>query len=150
MQANGPCENALSGWGLKARISTLHVEFLAQYPEETLGEEKAWLLIVEATLVFAHFMALSMTMRRAVASGVNRTATNKAFYKALRGYRTAFPEEVAVPGIRQAIETAARRCAEALSLDMDDTRRSGESRSTPGTSFPHPRSTLLKESGATE
>ena len=47
------------------------------------------------------------------------TGTTKAFHKSLLGFRAAFPEEMATPSIQQAIETAATRCSEIYSLDVD-------------------------------
>jgi hypothetical protein len=43
----------------------------------------------------------------------------RLFHLALRGYRSAFPEEITIPGIRQAVEQAALQCAESFSLEVD-------------------------------
>jgi len=40
--------------------------------------------------------------------------------QALRGYRVPFPEELAEPGIAQALETAADRCGEALARELEE------------------------------
>lgn len=121
-QACGPCEERSKRLGLSARIQALQSVFAARHPDETLGELKAWETMVEAQAGLLAFHCLvDEDHERGRNLRGSKTQTTKAFQKALRGYRTAFPEEITFPGFQQAIETAALHCAKAFSLDLEET-----------------------------
>lgn len=50
---------------------------------------------------------------RSIVQG-QRTVTLKVLKTALRGYRSAFPEELTLPGVQRAIEAAANRCSDSF------------------------------------
>jgi hypothetical protein len=116
MQACGPCEERAQRLGLQARIKVLDAAFAADYPEELLGEEKAWQLVVEAHAGLCALHGLIDDLEQDFA----RTGSATALRHALRGYRTAFPEECTIPGIHQAMASAAARCADTFVSDGDD------------------------------
>lgn len=120
-QASGLSEERTQRLKLQTRIAALNVVFVNEYPEETHGEEKAWQLLIEANAGLSAFHGLVDDHEQGGCIRGARTATNKAFHKALRGYRTAFPEEMTIPGVQQAIEQAALRCAETFSFEVDGT-----------------------------
>jgi len=120
MQACGPCEERAQRLRLQAQIDDLKAVFVAQYPEETLGEEHAWKLLIVASAGFCALHGLVDDHEEGKSLRGPRTVTNKAFHNSLRGYRTAFPEEITIPGIRQAIEQASLHCAAAFSSNVDD------------------------------
>jgi len=119
MQGSGPCEERAQRLGLHPQVAALRAVFVAEHPEETLSEEKAWQLMIEAHSGLCAFHGLVDDHEKGGSLRGSRTGTNKAFRMALRGYRSAFPEEITIPGIQQAIETAATRCAEAFSIEVD-------------------------------
>ena len=94
--------------------------FVAEHPEETLGEENAWQTIVEALAGLCALHGLVDDHKEGRSLRGSRTGTNKALRMAMRGYRSAFPEEISSPGIRRAIQQAALRCADAFSSNVDD------------------------------
>lgn len=120
-QAGGLSEERAQRLRLRARIATLNAVFATGYPEETDGEEKAWQLLIEANAGLNAFYGLVEDHEQGGSIRGARTATNKAFHKALKGYRTAFPEDTTIPGIQQASAQAALRCAEAFSFEVDGT-----------------------------
>jgi len=120
MQACGPCEERAQRLRLQPQIDELKAAFAAEYPEETLGEEKAWQLLIAASAGLCAFHGLVDDHEEGKNLRGPRTATNKAFNNSLRGYRTAFPEELTIPGIRQAIEQASLFCADAFSSNVDE------------------------------
>jgi hypothetical protein len=122
LKARGPCEERTRRRGLQARMAELYAAFLALNPEEIAGEACAWQWLVEAQAGLAAFHGLAAEEEAGEPQGVkgDRAAALKALRHSLRGYRTAFPEELADEGIHQALETAAVRCSEAFALDADD------------------------------
>jgi len=120
-QACGPCEERAQRLGLHGRIQALQTEFADMHPDDTLGELKAWETMVQAQAGLLAFHSLvDEDHERSRNLRGSKTQTTKAFQKALRGYRTAFPEEITFPGFQQAIETAAFHCAEAFSQEVGD------------------------------
>jgi len=119
MEACGPCEARARRLGLQAQIDALDAAFAAEYPEELLGEEKAWQRIVEAHAGLCAVHDLIEDPEQDPSLRGTRAGTANALRQALKGYRTAFPEECTVPGIRQAMESAARRCADGFSFTGD-------------------------------
>lgn len=123
MQAVGPCGERVQRLGIQAQVAVLNILFTAEYQEETIGEEKSWQMMIEAHsgLCALHGLVDDQVDDQEKGRSIrgSRTSTNKAFHIALRGYRSAFPEEITIPGIRQAIETAALRCADVFSSNMD-------------------------------
>ena len=118
-QACGPCEERAQRLGLMAQIVVLNSQFIAEYPEDTLGEEKAWEILVEAHAGLSALHGLVHDHEKAGSLRGSQTGTLKAFHKALRGYQTAFPDEMTILGIQVAVEAAANRCADAFSLEVD-------------------------------
>jgi hypothetical protein len=102
MQACGPCEERAQRLRLQPQI------------------EKAWQLLIAASAGLCAFHGLVDDHEEGKNLRGPRTATNKAFNNSLRGYRTAFPEELTIPSIRQAIEQASLFCADAFSSNVDE------------------------------
>lgn len=119
IQAVGPCGERVQRLGIQAQVAALNIIFEAEHPEETIGEEKAWQLMIEAHAGLCAFHGLVDDHEKGGSLRGNRTGTNKAFHMALRGYRTAFPEEFTALGIKQAVETAATRCADVFSANVE-------------------------------
>jgi len=119
MQAVGPCGERVQRLGIQAQVAALNILFTAEYPEETVAEENAWQLMIEAHAGLCAFHGLVDDHEVGKSIRGARTKTNKSFRMALRGYRSAFPEEITIPGIQQAIETAARRCADVFSSSVE-------------------------------
>lgn len=119
-QARGSCEERATRLGLKVRIQALRTVFADEHPGETQAEEKAWNLLVESQAGLAAFYGLVGDHESGGSLRGQRTSTEKALQKALRGYRVAFPEEMANQGILDSIEIAADRCAETFTLDVED------------------------------
>jgi hypothetical protein len=120
MQAQGSCEERAQRLGFQARIAALQARFVAEQPEEISGEQRAWELLVEAQAGLCAFHGLVDEHEGSGSLRGQRTSTTRALDKSLRGYRTAFPEEMTNLGIRRAVEIAATRCSEAFSLDVVD------------------------------
>lgn len=119
MQACDPNDEPTQRPRLQIQITDLNVEFITKYPEVTLGEEKAWQLLIEAHAGLFALKCLVEDQGKDVSLLVSGTGTNRAFHLALRSYRTAFPEGITIPGIRQAIESAATQCADAFPISAD-------------------------------
>ena len=136
-QACGSCGERAQRLGLVARIAALDTTFTLEHPEETIGEEKAWQLLVGAHAGLHAFLGLVDGDEQGRATGAS-----KAFHEALRGYRTAFPEEMTIPGIRKAIDAAARHSAEAFPCSAG-AGTAEEKSGLPGRLFEE----LLKETG---
>ena len=120
-QACGPCEERAQRLGLSVRIKALRDVFAAEHADETQGELRAWETMVEAQAGLLAFHSLvDQDLERGRSLRGSKTQTAKAFQKALRGYRTAFPEEITFPGFQHALETAAGHCAETFALDLPD------------------------------
>jgi len=120
MQARGHCEERAQRLGLSPRVKALHNVFVAEQPEDSVGEAKAWELLLTAQAGLAAFYGIVDDHEKGGSLRGPRTATTKAFHKSLLGYRTAFPEEITIPGIHRAFEIAARICAESFALEVDD------------------------------
>ena len=101
------------------RILEKALENVEKHAEELLGEEKAWQRIVEAHAGLCAVHDLIDDPEQDPSLRGSRAGTANALRHALRGYRTAFPEECTIPGIRQAMESAALRCADAFSFTGD-------------------------------
>jgi len=119
MQARGPCEERAQRLGLAPRVQALHNVFVAENPEDAIGEQKAWELLLNAQAGLVAFYGLVDGHEKHGSLRGPRNATTKAFHKSLLGYRTAFPEEMTIPGIQRTLEIAAVRCAESFSLEVD-------------------------------
>ena len=119
MRALGRCEERAQRLGLQVRKAVLQAEFAAENLDETIGEQKAWELLIEAQAGICAFYGMvdDFEMGRGIRGP--STVTMKAFHKSLQGYRAAFPEEVTTPGIQRAVEIAASKCSEAFALEVD-------------------------------
>jgi len=56
MQARGPCEERAQRLGLGPRVQALRNVFVAELPEDAIGEQKAWelILVAQAGLTASH------------------------------------------------------------------------------------------------
>jgi len=118
MQAVGPSKERAQRFGFHSQVDALKAVFAAEYPEKTLGEKNAWQLMIEAHAGLCAFHGLVDEHEKSGSIRGSRTGTNRAFHMARRGYRTAFPEEITIPGIRQAIESATAICADVFSSNV--------------------------------
>ena len=118
-QACGPCEERAQRLGLQDQITALKAVFVSEHSEETLGEENAWQMMIEAHAGLFALQCLVEDRGKDVSLPGGKTDNNRAFHVALRSYRTAFPEEITIPVIRQAIETAATQCADAFPINAN-------------------------------
>jgi hypothetical protein len=94
----------------------LNTAFVADHPGEAEGEEKAWEMLIEAHAGLSTFYSLVEDHDQGRNLRGWKTATAKAFHQALKGHRTAFPEEMTILGIHRAIECAANTCIEMFLL----------------------------------
>jgi len=78
----------------------------------------AWQLLIEAQAGLYAIHGLVEDHDRGGTLRGNRSETRKAFQRALRGYRVAFPEEITSHGIMIAFNTVAARCAEAFIKEL--------------------------------
>lgn len=122
IQAGAPAEERGSRVGLGTRIAALKIVHGQESPDAAPGEARSWRLLVEAQAGICAFHAMADHGDDSKARSIRgaRTANNKAFQQALRGYRTAFPEEMSEAGISQAIEDAANRCVVSFLEDLTD------------------------------
>lgn len=120
IQAGAPAEERGSRLGLSARISAFRAMYGSEDPDETKAEGRAWQFLVEAQAGICAFHAMVYDHEKGRSLQGSRTAANKAFQVALRGYRIAFPEEMSEPGISGAIVAAANTCVEAFLEDLED------------------------------
>lgn len=102
-------------------LADLQAVFIAGIPQDSIGEQKGWELIIQAQAGLAAFHGMVDDHEKGGSLRGPRTATTKAFHKSLLGYRTAFPDEITMPGIQRAIEIAATRCAESFAFEVDET-----------------------------
>jgi hypothetical protein len=119
LRACGACEERAKRLGLQARIAELHAVFVANHPEDSPGEAKAWQLLVEAQAGLSAFHGIVNDHEKGGSLRGNRTATAKALHKSMQGYRVAFPVEMASEGIQQAIVVATARCADTFVHDLE-------------------------------
>jgi len=120
LRACGPSEERAQRSGLQAQVAASTAEFAAGQADDTVGEQNAWELLVEAQAGLCAFHAMVDDHEKGGSLRGLRTNTNKAFEKALLGYRVAFPEEMTVVGIGRAVATAADRCSDSFSLNLAD------------------------------
>lgn len=119
MQAQGHCEERVRRLGLQAPIAQLEAQYTANHPDGTDGEQRAWELLLQAQAGLVAFHGLVDDHQQSASIRGQRTAANKALQKALRGYRSAFPDEVTQPGIARAIEIAANRYSASFTLEVE-------------------------------
>lgn len=122
IQAGAPAEERGSRLGLGARIAALRIIHGQESPDATPSEARSWQVLVEAQAGVCAFHAMADHCDDNKARNLRgaRTANTKAFQQALRGYRTAFPEEMSEAGITQAIEDAANTCVATFLEDLTD------------------------------
>ena len=113
-QAADVCEQWIKHLGTTGPMAALLESFPPEPTEDAQGEAQAWSCLVEANagILVLHSLVDSAKDGRTLRG--SRTAATKAFQRALQGYRAAFPEEVAEPGIQRAIESVALNSADAL------------------------------------
>jgi hypothetical protein len=121
VQAQGPSAERVQRLGFGPRVQALHNIFVAEHPEDAIGEQKAWELVLAAQAGLCAIHVMVDEHEKGGSLRGPRTATTKAFHKSLLGYRAAFPEEMTIPIIHRSIETAAMRCAESFALNVDET-----------------------------
>jgi len=117
--AGGPCEERARRCGLASRISGERPGFLVDPSKETWYEALSWELLIEAhagLLAFHSVVGQDSGSARGLRG--SRTATQKALRHAVQGYRTAFPEEMAEPGIRRTIGRTVTRFMETFIEDF--------------------------------
>jgi hypothetical protein len=120
MQAQGHCEERVQRLGLQAVIGKLQAKFAATHADGTAREQEAWEQLIVAQAGLAAFHGLVDDHPQHDTLRGQRNVTNKALLKAMRGYRSAFPEEVTRPGVERAIGFAATQCSDSFSLDVED------------------------------
>lgn len=122
IQAGAPAEERGGRLGLSARIAALKIIHGQESPDAAPGEARSWQVLVEAQAGVCAFHAMADHCDDGKARSLRgaRTANNKAFQQALRGYRIAFPEEMSEAGISQAIEIAASTCVATFMEDLTD------------------------------
>lgn len=127
MLAAGPCEERARRLGLAYRTAPGSVGFLEGQESETDREAACWAFLVQA---HAGVLAFHTVVDPGAASSRglrgSRSATAKALRRALQGFRTAFPEELAGPWIRGALAAALERFSGAFTAQVrgaDDTDR---------------------------
>ncbi len=121
-QAGAPAEERLSRLGLHGRVAPLEEHFDLEYPEETLAEEAAWIALVEALAGLSAFFASTDSTDGKPAAGLRgaRTATYTALEKSIRGFHTAFPDEMVRQGVTLAIQKASITCVDAFMADISE------------------------------
>jgi len=114
-QAGNVCEQWIKHLSTTGPMTALLESFPSEPTEDVQGEAQAWFCLVEANaaILVLHSLVDSASKDGRTLRG-SRTAATKAFQRALQGYRAAFPEEVAEPGIQRAIESVALNSADAL------------------------------------
>ena len=122
IQAGAPAEERGSRLGLGSRIAAFKIIHGQESPDAAPSEARSWQVLVEAQAGVCAFHAMADHCDDGKARSLRgaRTANNKAFQQALRGYRTAFPEEMSEAGITQAIGDAARTCVASFLEDLAD------------------------------
>ena len=122
IQAGAPAEERGSRLGLSPRIAAFKIIHGQESTDATPSEARSWQVLVEAQAGVCAFHAMADYCDDGKARSLRgaRTANNKAFQQALRGYRTAFPEEMSEAGITQAIGDAARTCVASFLEDLAD------------------------------
>jgi hypothetical protein len=110
MLAAGPCEERARRLGLTFRTTPGSVAFMEDQEGETEREAACWAILVQAHAGVLAFHAV-VDPGGVVSRGLrgSRSATVKALRRALQGFRTAFPEELAGPWIREALAMALER-----------------------------------------
>ena len=88
---------------------------------EVSREFQAWQTLIEAYAGIAafHSMAEEGSTGKAGLHGP-RSANSKAFHQTLRGFRVAFPEDMAREGIEKALLLATGACVGALLMDLEE------------------------------
>ena len=121
-QAGAPAEGRLNRLGLRGQIASLGERFEQEYPEESLAEEAAWTALVEALAGLSAFFASTDSTDGKPAAGLRgaRTATYNALQKSIRGFHTAFPDEMVNQGMTLAVQNASRACVEAFLADIEE------------------------------
>lgn len=122
IQAGAPAEERGSRLGLSPRIAAFKIIHSQESTDATPSEARSWQVLVEAQAGVCAFHAMADHCDDGKARSLRgaRTANNKAFQQALRGYRTAFPEEISEAGITQAIDDAANACVATFLEDLAD------------------------------
>ena len=121
-QAGAPAAERMQRRNLRGRVAPLELRFNQDHPEETLAEEAAWMTLVEAQAGLAAFFAITAPTEEKPTPGLRgaRTAAYKAFQKTIRGFRTAFPDEIVSDGVASAVRKAATTCADALLANLEE------------------------------
>lgn len=121
IQAGASADERCQRLNLHAQIHEQRAQFRTEYPDETEAESAAWRLLVEGQAGLSAFHAL-VDHNHFHAEGIRskRHNTYRGFQVALRGFRTAFPEEMTAPWIQQTIHQAADLCARTIVFDVDE------------------------------
>lgn len=104
---------------LESRYAELQAAFERNHSGDVEAEEAAWRGFLAAQAGLWSLVALLEWMGHSM-KGLRgqRTATRKAFCRALAGYRSAFPDELARQGLFRALDEAGRRCLECLATEL--------------------------------
>ncbi len=120
IQAGAPAEERARRLGITSRGPEASTAFANQIANEEEGERLAWITLIQAQAGICAFHGVVDGQENAKSLRGPRTAAHRAFEGAIRGFRTAFPEEISKPGIETAIEDAAIRCSQTFVNDLDD------------------------------
>lgn len=131
LRARGPCEERCDRLRLGGMLSELAKALVAGLSEESEIEERAWRWIVEgqAGLLSFHLLADrggEPGEAKARSLRGSYTQTRKALGLGLKGFRIAFPEEVAKVGILEGLQSAASQVVSAFLLDAAGLLEGGE------------------------
>jgi hypothetical protein len=116
-QAGAPALERLNRLKIQSQAASLEKLFSEEFPDETLAEEAAWNSLVEALAGLSAFFAVTADpVGGEITPGLRgpRTATYSAYRKAVRGFQTAFPDEISDPGVSSATQKATAECVDAL------------------------------------
>ena len=121
-QAGVPATEKMNRLGLQPLVVLLYDRFSRDYPDETDGEQSAWMILVEAYSGHSAYFALSDTLKVRPHQGMQgaRTAAHRALRTAVRGYQVAFPEEMVKPGVQLATRKAVTHCVAGFLAGFSD------------------------------
>jgi len=122
-QAGAPALERLNRLKIQSQAASLEKLFSQEFSDETLAEEAAWYSLVEALAGLSAFFAVTADpVGGRITPGLRgpRTATYGAYRKAIRGFRTAFPDEIADRGVTSAAQKATAVCIDALLIGIPE------------------------------
>ncbi len=122
LQVGEPGMERFTRLRLQPRLQEQAEEFKRAHSDDTEAEAAAWSNLIEAYGGLAAFIAVTDMIDGQVTPGMQgvRTATKAAFRKAIRGLRTAFPEEIAEAAVAVAVQKACRKCVDTFLSDVDE------------------------------